>query len=208
MRTVLTATAAVNAPKKPWTPAPPQKNTKTKKVGDLVFAPDGLAKRGLLLRHLVMPGQGGEARAILEWVAAKLGADTFVNLMEQVCVCARGVGVGVGGWVGGGGKAASAFWGGGGDCSRRAPSLTPTHHPNTRPSYPLTKYHANHLVGKGELRSRGGFTLYDEIGARPPTSDVEALRAYARSLGLWRFDEAPRYEAGGGTARAPDELAA
>jgi putative pyruvate formate lyase activating enzyme len=39
----------------------------------LVFSPDGLAKRGLLLRHLVMPGLVEEGKAILDWVVQELG---------------------------------------------------------------------------------------------------------------------------------------
>ncbi|KPK00779.1 MAG: radical SAM protein, partial [Gemmatimonas sp. SG8_28] len=42
-----------------------------------------LARRGVLLRHLVMPNGIEETRAILEWVANTLGADTYVNLMDQ-----------------------------------------------------------------------------------------------------------------------------
>jgi uncharacterized Fe-S radical SAM superfamily protein PflX len=42
-------------------------------VGDLVFSSDGLAKRGLLLRHLVMPGLLEEGKAILDWVGAAEG---------------------------------------------------------------------------------------------------------------------------------------
>ncbi len=52
-------------------------------VGPLVFDEHGLAKRGLLIRHLVMPGALGETRAILEWIARELGPDTYVNLMDQ-----------------------------------------------------------------------------------------------------------------------------
>ncbi len=52
-------------------------------VGPLVFDGDGLARRGLLIRHLVMPGCLDETRAILEWIAATLGSDTYVNLMDQ-----------------------------------------------------------------------------------------------------------------------------
>lgn len=59
-----------------------------------------------------------------------------------------------------------------------------------------SQYHPDYLVGKGEQRARTGFTKYDEIGARPPTSDVEEVRQHARSVGLWRFEEAPRWEAG------------
>jgi putative pyruvate formate lyase activating enzyme len=52
-------------------------------VGPLVVDADGLAVRGVLLRHLVMPGGLEETRAILEWVARELGTDTFLNLMDQ-----------------------------------------------------------------------------------------------------------------------------
>jgi putative pyruvate formate lyase activating enzyme len=54
-----------------------------RQVGDLVLAGDGLARRGLLVRHLVMPGQLDETRRILEWIARELGPDTWVNLMDQ-----------------------------------------------------------------------------------------------------------------------------
>lgn len=52
-------------------------------VGRLVLDDNGLARRGLLVRHLVMPGCLDETRAILEWIASTLGADTYVNLMDQ-----------------------------------------------------------------------------------------------------------------------------
>jgi putative pyruvate formate lyase activating enzyme len=54
-----------------------------RQVGDLVTDADGLARRGLILRHLVMPGGLAETRSILEWVATELGPDTYVNLMDQ-----------------------------------------------------------------------------------------------------------------------------
>lgn len=54
-----------------------------RQVGALTFDADGLATRGLLVRHLVMPGCLDETRAILEWIAAELGPDTYVNLLDQ-----------------------------------------------------------------------------------------------------------------------------
>ncbi|GBD32310.1 hypothetical protein HRbin33_01274 [bacterium HR33] len=54
-----------------------------RQVGPLILDADGLAKRGLLIRHLVMPGCLDETRAILEWIATELGPDTYVNLMDQ-----------------------------------------------------------------------------------------------------------------------------
>jgi putative pyruvate formate lyase activating enzyme len=54
-----------------------------RQVGPLVFDEDGLALRGLLIRHLVMPGLTEETRQILEWIARELGPDSYVNLMDQ-----------------------------------------------------------------------------------------------------------------------------
>ena len=52
-------------------------------VGDLCFTGDGVAKRGLLVRHLVMPGMEDEGRSIMSWLAEEVSRDVFVNLMEQ-----------------------------------------------------------------------------------------------------------------------------
>ena len=52
-------------------------------VGDLVLDEHGLALRGLLLRHLVMPGDTAGTREIMDWVARELGPNTYVNVMPQ-----------------------------------------------------------------------------------------------------------------------------
>jgi putative pyruvate formate lyase activating enzyme len=54
-----------------------------RQVGDLVLDKRGLARRGLILRHLVMPGLLEETEAILEFVAHELGTGCYVNLMAQ-----------------------------------------------------------------------------------------------------------------------------
>jgi putative pyruvate formate lyase activating enzyme len=54
-----------------------------RQVGPLKFGPDGLARRGVLVRHLVMPGQTAEAAAIFEWLAREVSPDTYVNIMGQ-----------------------------------------------------------------------------------------------------------------------------
>jgi putative pyruvate formate lyase activating enzyme len=54
-----------------------------RQVGPLKLGPDGLAKRGVLVRHLVMPGQGDESAAIFDWLARELSPDTYVNIMAQ-----------------------------------------------------------------------------------------------------------------------------
>ena len=54
-----------------------------RQVGDLCFTGDGIAKKGVLIRHLVMPGKADEGVRIMNWIAEKLGRDVFVNVMEQ-----------------------------------------------------------------------------------------------------------------------------
>jgi putative pyruvate formate lyase activating enzyme len=54
-----------------------------RQVGPLRIDANGVATRGVLLRHLVMPGQLDETQAILEWIARELGTDTYINLMDQ-----------------------------------------------------------------------------------------------------------------------------
>jgi putative pyruvate formate lyase activating enzyme len=54
-----------------------------RQVGDLVLDDDGMAQRGLIVRHLVMPGLLGETEAVLRFVAEELGPDTYVNVMGQ-----------------------------------------------------------------------------------------------------------------------------
>jgi putative pyruvate formate lyase activating enzyme len=53
-----------------------------RQVGDLKSDEDGLALRGVLVRHLVMPGRLGDTRQIVGWLAA-LSRDTYLNLMDQ-----------------------------------------------------------------------------------------------------------------------------
>ncbi|UCG15829.1 MAG: hypothetical protein JSV19_11095 [Phycisphaerales bacterium] len=54
-----------------------------RQVGDLSFDSTGVAKRGLLVRHLVMPGGQAESAAIFRWLAEEISPDTFVNVMAQ-----------------------------------------------------------------------------------------------------------------------------
>jgi len=51
-------------------------------VGVLKVNEDGLARRGVLVRHLVMPGLLDDTRHILGWLA-ELSPDTYVNVMDQ-----------------------------------------------------------------------------------------------------------------------------
>src|ERR671922_1731327 len=54
-----------------------------RQVGDLVLDEQGMARRGLIVRHLVMPGALAETEAVLRFIAEQLGPETYVNLMGQ-----------------------------------------------------------------------------------------------------------------------------
>jgi putative pyruvate formate lyase activating enzyme len=60
-----------------------------RQVGDLVLDEHGLARRGLILRHLIMPGLIDETESILRFVADALGNGVYVNLMAQYYVSGR-----------------------------------------------------------------------------------------------------------------------
>lgn len=59
-----------------------------RQTGDLIINADGIAERGVLVRHLVMPGGLHETRQILRFLAA-LSPATYVNIMEQYRPCYR-----------------------------------------------------------------------------------------------------------------------
>jgi putative pyruvate formate lyase activating enzyme len=54
-----------------------------RQTGFLELGERGLAHRGVLVRHLVMPGMLAETEAILRWIAEELGPQTYLNLMAQ-----------------------------------------------------------------------------------------------------------------------------
>ncbi len=54
-----------------------------RQVGDLKFDEFGLARRGLLVRHLVMPGGVAGTAEIMRFLAEEVSRDTYVNLMDQ-----------------------------------------------------------------------------------------------------------------------------
>jgi putative pyruvate formate lyase activating enzyme len=54
-----------------------------RQVGALAFDEDGLAKRGVLVRHLVMPGEIAGTTEIMRFLADHVSPDTYVNVMDQ-----------------------------------------------------------------------------------------------------------------------------
>ena len=54
-----------------------------RQVGTLATDERGVALRGVLLRHLVMPGDAAGTADIVRWIARELSPETYVNLMAQ-----------------------------------------------------------------------------------------------------------------------------
>lgn len=58
-----------------------------RQVGDLVTDDAGVARRGLLVRHLVMPGGVADTEATARFLAEEISPDTYVNVMGQYRPC-------------------------------------------------------------------------------------------------------------------------
>lgn len=54
-----------------------------RQTGDLVLDPAGVARRGLLVRHLVLPGDLSGTEETVRFLAARVSKDTYLNLMAQ-----------------------------------------------------------------------------------------------------------------------------
>ena len=128
-------------------------------VGDLCFNESGVAVRGLLVRHLVMPGQTAESASIMRWLASDISKDTFVNIMDQ-CVAAR----------------------------RRARERSEAGRPPlTWRSLSCGRYRPTALVGR-ESRARPGQKRHAAIDRSITTKEFELVEEVARAAGLRRFN--------------------
>jgi len=58
-----------------------------RQVGDLVLDGDGVAVRGLLIRHLVMPNGLAGSDEAMRFLADEISRDTYVNVMAQYRPC-------------------------------------------------------------------------------------------------------------------------
>ena len=52
-------------------------------AGTAIYSENGLMERGLLIRHLVLPGHTRDSIRLLEWVASEFGKSVPVSLMSQ-----------------------------------------------------------------------------------------------------------------------------
>jgi len=64
-----------------------------RQVGDdLLLGGDGLARRGLVVRHMVLPGGLSGAAEVLAWIANELSPRVHISLMDQYFPAHRAVG--------------------------------------------------------------------------------------------------------------------
>ncbi|MFC2061352.1 radical SAM protein [Elusimicrobiota bacterium] len=54
-----------------------------RQVGDLEQDSDGIAQKGLLIRHLVLPGNISGTERVLEFIAGNISTNTYLSLMSQ-----------------------------------------------------------------------------------------------------------------------------
>jgi putative pyruvate formate lyase activating enzyme len=60
-----------------------------RQVGDLTVDEDGIAQKGLLIRHLVLPSGLAGTRKIMRFIAREISTHSYVNLMSQYRPCGR-----------------------------------------------------------------------------------------------------------------------
>jgi putative pyruvate formate lyase activating enzyme len=58
-----------------------------RQVGDLTLDANGIALKGVLLRHLIMPGGIAGTRDIMRFIAREISSNTYVNIMDQYRPC-------------------------------------------------------------------------------------------------------------------------
>jgi len=54
-----------------------------RQTGPAVIGEDGLMKRGLLVRHLMLPGQLFDTKKVLDYLCGRFGNDVYISLMNQ-----------------------------------------------------------------------------------------------------------------------------
>jgi putative pyruvate formate lyase activating enzyme len=63
-----------------------------RQVGDLVTDEQGIALRGLLVRHLILPGGLAGSREAFRFLAQEISTNTYLNVMAQYRPCHDAIG--------------------------------------------------------------------------------------------------------------------
>ncbi len=54
-----------------------------RQVGDLAIDEDAIARRGLLVRHLVLPGNAARTDEVVRFLSQEISPNTYLNVMDQ-----------------------------------------------------------------------------------------------------------------------------
>ncbi len=60
-----------------------------RQVGDFEVDEDGIATKGLLVRHLVLPSEMAGTEKVMEFITNEVSANTYVNIMDQYRPCGK-----------------------------------------------------------------------------------------------------------------------
>ena len=60
-----------------------------RQVGDLQLDERGIARRGLIVRHLVLPNGIAGTRSVANFIAREISKNTYLNIMDQYHPCYR-----------------------------------------------------------------------------------------------------------------------
>ena len=60
-----------------------------RQVGDLVINEKGIAQRGMLIRHLVLPEGLAGTKGVMHFIATELSKNSYVNIMDQYRPCGQ-----------------------------------------------------------------------------------------------------------------------
>ena len=60
-----------------------------RQVGENIFDENGIMQKGVIIRHLVLPGNVSQAMRVMDWIKANLPEDTVLSLMSQYTPCGK-----------------------------------------------------------------------------------------------------------------------
>lgn len=62
-----------------------------RQVGEPVFSTEGILQKGVVVRHLLLPGQRKDAEAILDYLYRTYGDDIYISIMNQYTPMAQSI---------------------------------------------------------------------------------------------------------------------
>ncbi len=64
-----------------------------RQVGDIITDENGIAKKGIIVRHMVLPGNISQAVKVFSWVAENFSTETHISVMRQYTPFGKALGM-------------------------------------------------------------------------------------------------------------------